>query len=333
MKRRAIAIALIVASTACSSTNKEVAIRPVNGEAGAALEGALARGDLLFSRGEHALAMDAYRRAMRKDPADPHALNGVAISYAAIGRHDLAREFFELALARAPQDERIHRNFARSLAAQGLRSEANALLAQIGGAAVVPMAKGRPTLAQLAAARAPAAVVAPAQFARSGLERVSMGEVRLRTTSTSAGGAGLPGRMMSQLSTAIVTVADAGGTAPIVSLARELKAPITRSVPQQVAAVVARQPLGRAAEVRLTTIPVLSGKAKATVAASLRGEAGCPATVRADGKDRRLPATGLSIDLSASRAEPKAAKCASLAGSEGRDRSFEQLWKWSGTLG
>jgi tetratricopeptide (TPR) repeat protein len=226
MKRRALAIALIFTSAACSSANRDVAIRSVNSEAvGVAGQDALARGDLLFSRGEHALALDAYRRAMRQDPADPHALNGVAISYAAMGRHDLARDYFELALARAPGDVRIHRNFARSLMAQGMKAEANALLAEIGQGAA-PGAARRPTLAQLATGGAGVLASAPAQAAGLELERMSMGEVRLRTLAVSGPRPALPGRMTSQLNTAIVTVADASAAAPAISLTRELKAPI-----------------------------------------------------------------------------------------------------------
>lgn len=122
MNKAVMAVALIIATTGCSSTQKGVfSIRPVNQQPDGQAQDALARGDLLFSRGEYALALDAFRRAVRNDPADAHGLNGVAISYAAMGRHDLAREFFELALARAPQDARITRNFARSLTAQGLK--------------------------------------------------------------------------------------------------------------------------------------------------------------------------------------------------------------------
>ncbi|ANI78862.1 hypothetical protein EP837_02464 [Sphingobium sp. EP60837] len=222
------AVALIFASAACSSANRDVAIRSVNSEAvGTAGQDSLARGDVLFSRGEHALALDAYRRAMRQNPADPHALNGVAISYAAIGRHDLAREYFELALARAPQDERIHRNFARSLMAQGLQAEANALLAQIGQGAVPGTAR-RPTLAQLAASGGGTPAGLPARTAGLDLERVSMGEVRLRTLAVSGARPTLPGRRTSQLNTAIVTVANASKSAPAISLTRELKAPIVQ---------------------------------------------------------------------------------------------------------
>lgn len=310
MNRGIIAAALVVATTGCSSTNKDVAIRSVNSEAVAAGTDALARGDMLFASGNHALALDAYRRAMRQNPADAHALNGVAISYAAMGRHDLARQFFELALARAPQDERIYRNFARSLTAQGEKAEADALLAQLGsGAADLPHSAHRPTLAQLAAGGA----APPTRVASVGLERLSMGEVRLRTT---AGQTALPGRMLSQLSTAIVTVADNGDAVPAVSLTRELKAPIMTASVQPGAPAPAAAPRAKPA-------------AKAVAAVS--AEAGCPGA-RAKNEGLRLPATGYSISLTASRADAPE-KCASMAGGDELDSRFEKLWKWSGRQG
>ena len=303
MKRRAVAIALIFASAACSSANRGVAIRSVNAEAAATAQDALARGDLLFSRGEHALALDAYRRAMRKDPADAHALNGVAISYAAIGRHDLAREYFELALARAPQDERIHRNFARSLKAQGLHGEANALLAEI-GQGVAPGAVRRPTLAQLAAGRAAAPAVVPARAAALGLERVSMGEVRLRTLAAATARPALPGRMTSQLSTAIVTVADAKGSGPAISLTRELKAPIVR-----------------------LAAPASTARAKPIAAI------GCDGVTGAQPRGMRLPEMGLSSDLSPVRDVKSSPACAAMAGGDEAGNPFKKLSKSDGSQG
>ena len=215
MNKRVMAVALIVATTACSSTQQGVlSIRPVNQQESGPAKDALARGDLLFSRGEYALALDAFRRAVRNDPTDAHGLNGVAISYAAMGRHDLAREFFELALSRAPQDARIARNFARSLSAQGLKSEADALLAQAGAAPAGMVA--RPTLAQLAAA---APVARPMQMAGIELERISLGEVRLRTMEAAP-----VERIKPQLTTRIVTVAETEAqpelTAPIIMAVR-----------------------------------------------------------------------------------------------------------------
>lgn len=318
MTRRMIAVALIVASTGCSSTSKDVAIRSVNSQSVAGAQDALARGDLLFARGEHALALDAFRRAMRQAPADPRALNGVAVSYAAMGRHDLARQFFELALARAPQDERIYRNFARSLMAQGQKGEADALLAQLGaGGAGVPRLTNRPTLAQLAARGSAVPTGVPSRQANGGLERVSMGEVRLRTI---GGQPALPGRMLSQLTTSIVTVADGGATVPALSLARELKAPIMTAVAPPAAPV---------------PTPAATPKVKVPVkpaSAALVAEADGCAGARAKDTGFRLPATGYSISLAGASSE-NPQRCASMAGGDEPDNLFEKLWKWSGKLG
>ena len=300
MKRRAVAIALIFASAACSSANREVAVRPINADTAAPGKDALARGQLLFSRGEPALALDAYRRAMRQDPADANALNGVAISYAAMGRHDLARDYFELALARAPLDERIHRNFARSMMAQGLQAEASALLAEI-GQGVTPGKARRPTLAQLAAEGGKPAAF-PVRAAGLELERVSMGEVRLRTLAAGTARPALPGRITAQLTTAIVTVADAVGKSPVpaIALSRELTATIVK-------------------------LPAPAEK--------LAGS-GCNGKKDAAATGAGLLATGYSIKLLPTGHEAGSAQaCATMAGGDEPDKLFQKLWAWSGGRG
>jgi len=225
MNKAIVAVALIIATAACSGPQKGVlSIRPVNQQAAGPAQDALARGDVLFSRGEYALALDAFRRAVRSDPTDAHGLNGVAISYAAMGRHDLAREFFELALSRAPEDQRIARNFARSLSAQGFNSEADALLAQAGAAPKGATVVARPTLAQLVSA---VPVGSPVRTASVELERMSLGEVRLRTMD-----AATTERVNPQLTTRIVTVAESQArselTAPIITVGRPDAAPLPK---------------------------------------------------------------------------------------------------------
>ena len=225
MNKAIVAVALIIATAACSGPQKGVlSIRPVNQQAPGPAQDALERGDVLFSRGEYALALDAFRRAVRSDPTDAHGLNGVAISYAAMGRHDLAREFFELALSRAPEDQRIARNFARSLSAQGFNSEADALLAQAGAAPKGATVVTRPTLAQLVSA---VPVGSPVRTASVELERMSLGEVRLRTMD-----AATTERVNPQLTTRIVTVAESQArselTAPIITVGRPDAAPLPK---------------------------------------------------------------------------------------------------------
>ncbi|SDD49098.1 LytR cell envelope-related transcriptional attenuator [Sphingomonas sp. YR710] len=79
----------------------------------------LAKGKMLFARGEYALALECFQRAVREDPAGADGYNGLAASYDQLGRFDLSRRYYELALARAPEDVRILRNLARSLDRQG----------------------------------------------------------------------------------------------------------------------------------------------------------------------------------------------------------------------
>ncbi|WP_051132621.1 tetratricopeptide repeat protein [Sphingobium bisphenolivorans] len=275
------AVALIAATAACSAPRTGVlSVKAVNDQPSGAGD-ALARGDVLFSRGEYALALDAFRKAVRQDANDAHGLNGVAISYAAMGRHDLAREYFELALARAPQDGRISRNFARSLEAQGLRSEAQALLAAGGSAAGVPKAT-RPTLAQLAMEGVRQAAVRVAGLAQPELERMSLSEVRLRT--------GAP-----QLTARIVVADSAGGQARLA--ASGLTTAIQTVATSQVARARKSEKLPSVALDRLLA---------------------CQGAAGADSSRVRLPATGLSIDLTSDKMRTSAASCAALAGGDAR---------------
>lgn len=239
-----------------------------------------------------------------------------------MGRHDLAREFFELALARAPLDERIYRNFARSLTAEGLRREAEALMVDAGSK---PAATRRPTLAQLASARLEVPIAASAQPARSGLERVSMGEVRLNTAEVSGFKPLLPGRVTPQLSTAILTVAEPGTAAVPLALSRELTAPIARK--ETASAVKLDRPaVHEQKPVSVATAQMKEKKGKVVASSARRTD--CAA---GDGRGARLPATGLSIDVKLQSSA--SGKCSTLAGSDRRTPSFEQLWKWSARLG
>lgn len=90
----------------------------------------MSQGRMLFGRGEYALAIEAFRKAIRETPESPEGYNALASSYDMIGRFDLANRYYELALARAPDDGRIYRNMARSLKIQGRLGEAEALLAE-----------------------------------------------------------------------------------------------------------------------------------------------------------------------------------------------------------
>lgn len=136
----------------------EIAVRPLpNAESASVADGqSLAKGRMLFERGEYALATDAFRKAARYDPNSADAYNGLAASYDQLGRYDLSRRYYELALAQAPEDGRILRNFARSMLRQGDAIAARKLVAEAAALAERPAAPDKP------------AIEAPHQAASSG---------------------------------------------------------------------------------------------------------------------------------------------------------------------
>lgn len=181
---------LLALLTGCASQHAELQIRPV-GEAQARVDdGALATAEMLLRRGEYALAADAYRKAIRNDPAGAAAYNGLAISYDRLGRFDLSRRYYELALARAPREAKYYRNLARSLESQGETAQARELFAQadavergpVGAPDTVP-AEPRRSLADIACEGIASAARVVSDFAGPRLERLSMGEVLLATRS------------------------------------------------------------------------------------------------------------------------------------------------------
>lgn len=153
-------------------------------------DGTLAKAHLLLSRGEQALAVDAYRKAIRQDPGNAAAYNGLAIAYDQLGRNDLSRRYYEQALAYAPREGKYYRNLARSLERQGLKNEAAKILAQLGAVegvpAPAPERSSLRSLAQIAGQKAAAFADAASGMIRPHLERLSMGEVLLETKAEDA---------------------------------------------------------------------------------------------------------------------------------------------------
>lgn len=143
------ALALLPLVLGCSSHQIAVRAKPAPESMVMADGQALAKGRMLFERGEFALAADAFNKAVRQNPDSADAYNGLAASYDNLGRYDLSRRYYELALAQAPEDGRILRNLARSMLAQGDRLAARRLIAEAAGldaaktaaAAAVPAAE------------------------------------------------------------------------------------------------------------------------------------------------------------------------------------------------
>lgn len=73
----------------------------------------LAAGKHHLREGRPAQAAIAFRQASYDPKVAAEAFNGMAISFAKLGRNDLASEYFALAIERDPADERFARNLAR----------------------------------------------------------------------------------------------------------------------------------------------------------------------------------------------------------------------------
>lgn len=84
-----------------------------------------------FALGNVALSLEGFRKALREDPGSIDAMNGIAACYDRMGRFDLSREHYEMALAIAPSDPRLYANFALSLQMQGRHNEARAVRAEL----------------------------------------------------------------------------------------------------------------------------------------------------------------------------------------------------------
>jgi tetratricopeptide (TPR) repeat protein len=66
-----------------------------------------------LSRGRPAQAAIAFRQASYDRARAGEAFNGMAVAYSRLGRPDLARTYFNLAVAADPDDARYRRNLAR----------------------------------------------------------------------------------------------------------------------------------------------------------------------------------------------------------------------------
>lgn len=136
-------IAALAMAGLASCAAPQVAVRPA-GQALPASAGS-AEGDHQLAMGNIGLAIEAYGKALRANPADVAALAGSAAAYDRMGRFDLSRKRYEQALAIAPGDQRLYQALAGSLAMQGqyeaaagVRREGLARLAAAAPAAAAP---------------------------------------------------------------------------------------------------------------------------------------------------------------------------------------------------
>ncbi|WP_338468484.1 hypothetical protein RXV95_08015 [Novosphingobium sp. ZN18A2] len=136
--------------------------------------------------GQYGLAVIAFRNAERFPEFAADAHNGLGVAYAQIGRPDVARHYFEMAINEAPKDKRYSANLARLDAS--LADQQSKALAQAAPAAPHAVADARgqnQIIAQFPgnAVRAGLRVEMPADS----MQRVSQREVEVGSGTPAAG--------------------------------------------------------------------------------------------------------------------------------------------------
>lgn len=117
-KRQAVATCALalLAMSACSSRHETVAIQPLGGTDAVEAQDAaklIAAGRTFLAEQNYGLAIARFRDALAFEAGSAAANNGLGIAYASIGRDDLARRYFERAVAADPQTAAYQRNLDR----------------------------------------------------------------------------------------------------------------------------------------------------------------------------------------------------------------------------
>ena len=187
--------AIAVATVSCSGPGVDVrAIKSPLAQGQQPVDFRIAEGNSQLALGNVALALEAYRKALREKPDSVEAMVGIATCYDKMGRFDLSRRHLEMALAVAPANTELYSIFAESLELQGKRDEAARVKAELaqrvvapeavreapGSIPVLPLPPAPSVTVALAPPRSAPAAVEP-QKAGVRLERLSMGEVALIT--------------------------------------------------------------------------------------------------------------------------------------------------------
>ena len=196
MTKRVASLALVaILASACNGG--ELNVRSISSPLAAGRQPAnfrLAEGNAQFALGNIGLALESFRKALREDPASIDAMVGLAACYDRMGRFDLSRRHYEMALAAQPAEPALYAALAQSLDVQGRVPEAARVKAEFAARVVAPEAtRDVPgsvpvlppppapsvTVALAPPRSAPVAVAQPKAGVR--LERLSIGEVALVT--------------------------------------------------------------------------------------------------------------------------------------------------------
>ena len=102
------------------------------------------RGKTLLASGDAPGAVAAFRAALADEPQSIDALNGLGVAFDRLGRYDIARGYYDLALAVAPDSPLVLNNLGYSLYLQGEDAAAIPFLRR----ALAAMVPGGPAPAQ-----------------------------------------------------------------------------------------------------------------------------------------------------------------------------------------
>lgn len=176
----------------------EVKIRTADAQSAAA---AVSEGRVHLGAGRTGLAIEHFQRALAAGGEMGPAANGMGIAYARLGQFEQAHRFFAEALAVDPQNEKYQANMARLMRSSLLakRHETD-FVAQVAARTLTgahDLLSGSPEPKMVATAdRATetTARLATVPGARTGMTRVSRGEVMIRTAApgSDARGGALP---------------------------------------------------------------------------------------------------------------------------------------------
>jgi len=122
-----------LSTVGCAPGAKMVEIRPIADPSAKLKLGGpqLAQAKAQLALGNIGLAIEAFRVVSREQPGSTEALAGLAACYSAMGRFDLARQYYESALAISPNDPALLSALAAALESQGMRAEAAEVRAEV----------------------------------------------------------------------------------------------------------------------------------------------------------------------------------------------------------
>ncbi len=104
--RKALLLSAVLATGACGASGGSIEVRAIPDPATKLRQGggSLAEAQGQLALGNTGLALEGFRKVLRTEGDSADAYAGIARSYAAMGRNDLARVNYEAALALAPRD-------------------------------------------------------------------------------------------------------------------------------------------------------------------------------------------------------------------------------------